>query len=59
MRRSDRELTRRATLALGAGAVSALVVAPAAGQEVERHGMSAFGDLKYSPDFKQIGRAHV
>jgi microcin C transport system substrate-binding protein len=49
--RSIRELTRRRALALGAGAVSALVVAPAAGQEVERHGMSAFGDLKYPPDF--------
>jgi microcin C transport system substrate-binding protein len=49
-----RELTRRRALALGAGAVSALVVAPAAGQEVERHGMSAFGDLKYPPDFKHF-----
>jgi microcin C transport system substrate-binding protein len=52
--RSIRELTRRRALALGAGAVSALVVAPAAGQEVERHGMSAFGDLKYPPDFKHF-----
>jgi microcin C transport system substrate-binding protein len=49
-----RELTRRDALALGAGAASALVVAPAAGQEVERHGMSAFGDLKYPPDFKHF-----
>ena len=54
MSRSIRELTRRRALALGAGAVSALVVAPAAGQEVERHGMSAFGDLKYPPDFKHF-----
>jgi len=52
--RSIRELTRRRALALGAGAVSALVVAPAAGQEGERHGMSAFGDLKYPPDFKHF-----
>jgi microcin C transport system substrate-binding protein len=52
--RSNRELTRRDALALGAGAVSALVAAPAAGQEVERHGMSAFGDLKYPPDFKHF-----
>jgi microcin C transport system substrate-binding protein len=52
--RSIREFTRRRALALGAGAVSALVVAPAAGQEVERHGMSAFGDLKYPPDFKHF-----
>jgi microcin C transport system substrate-binding protein len=49
-----RTLTRRRALALGAGAVSALVVAPATGQEVERHGMSAFGDLKYPPDFKHF-----
>jgi microcin C transport system substrate-binding protein len=47
-------LSRRRALALGAGAVSALVVAPATGQEVERHGMSAFGDLKYPPDFKHF-----
>lgn len=47
-------LTRRRALALGAGAVSVLVVAPAAGQEAERHGMSAFGDLKYPPDFKHF-----
>jgi microcin C transport system substrate-binding protein len=54
VRRSVRKLTRRDALALGAGAVSALVVAPVAGQEVERHGMSAFGDLKYPPDFKHF-----
>jgi microcin C transport system substrate-binding protein len=45
------ELTRRDTLALGAGALAAAVVAPAAAQEAERHGISAFGDLKYPPDF--------
>jgi microcin C transport system substrate-binding protein len=45
------ELTRRDTLALGAGALAAAVAAPAAAQEAERHGMSAFGDLKYLPDF--------
>jgi microcin C transport system substrate-binding protein len=44
------ELTRRDTLALGAG-LAAAVVAPAAAQAAERHGMSAFGDLKYPPDF--------
>jgi microcin C transport system substrate-binding protein len=54
VKRSVRELTRRDALALGAGAASALVVAPATGQEVERHGMSAFGDLKYPPDFKHF-----
>ncbi|HEY6995448.1 MAG TPA: extracellular solute-binding protein [Xanthobacteraceae bacterium] len=31
-----------------------MVVAPAAAQELERHGMSAFGDLKYPPDFKHF-----
>jgi microcin C transport system substrate-binding protein len=45
------ELTRRDTLALGAGALAAAVIVPAAAQEAERHGMSAFGDLKYPPDF--------
>jgi microcin C transport system substrate-binding protein len=45
------ELTRRDTLALGAGALAAAVIVPAAAQEAERHGISAFGDLKYPPDF--------
>src|SRR5262249_9702572 len=53
-----RTLTRRDTLALGAGAVAATVTphrAPAQAQdEVERHGLSAFGDLKYPPDFKHF-----
>jgi microcin C transport system substrate-binding protein len=53
------EVTRRDTLALGAGAATMLVVRPALGQpeaqaEVERHGMSGFGDLKYPPDFKHF-----
>ena len=51
MSRRSCELTRRDTLALGAGALAAAVVAPAAAQEAERHGISAFGDLKYPPDF--------
>jgi microcin C transport system substrate-binding protein len=47
--------TRREALALGAGAVAALMAPPARAQEeVERHGMSAFGDLKYPPDFKHF-----
>jgi microcin C transport system substrate-binding protein len=45
------ELTRRDALALGAGALATAIVAPAAAQEAERHGISAFGDLKYPPDF--------
>src|ERR1700681_795986 len=46
--------TRRAALALGAGAVAAVMVPPARAQEVERHGISSFGDLKYPPDFKHF-----
>jgi microcin C transport system substrate-binding protein len=47
--------TRREALALGAGAVAALMAPPARAQEeVECHGMSAFGDLKYPPDFKHF-----
>jgi microcin C transport system substrate-binding protein len=48
-------LSRREALALGAGAVATLVTAPARAQEeVERHGISAFGDLKYPPDFRHF-----
>src|SRR5450631_2175282 len=47
--------TRRAALALAAGAVTAVMVPPARAEEVERHGISAFGDLKYPPDFKHFG----
>ena len=51
-------LTRRDTLVLGAGA-AALAIAPATvlaqeQAEVERHGMSAFGDLKYPPGFQHF-----
>ncbi len=49
------ELTRRDTLVLGAGAVTNLMARPVAAQaEPERHGISAFGDLKYPPDFKHF-----
>jgi len=58
---STMRLHRRELLALGAGAVAAGIVAPALAQEgaraeeeSERHGMSAFGDLKYPPDFKHF-----
>src|SRR5215471_921861 len=49
-------VTRRDTLALGAGALTALILPAAAEaeEEAERHGMSAFGDLKYPPDFKHF-----
>ena len=48
-------VTRRGTLALGAGALAAAITSPAAADEgPERHGISAFGDLKYPADFKRF-----
>jgi microcin C transport system substrate-binding protein len=48
-------LTRRDTLALGAGAAAALLVPSAArAEDPERHGISAFGDLKYPADFRHF-----
>jgi microcin C transport system substrate-binding protein len=48
-------INRREALVVGAGAAATLVVRPAAAQEeTERHGMSAFGDLKYPPDFQHF-----
>jgi microcin C transport system substrate-binding protein len=52
-------LSRREALALGAGAIATLAVCapvrPAGAQEeAERHGMSAFGDLKYPADFQHF-----
>ena len=45
-------ITRRHALILPAGALAAAKFAPsAAAQDAERHGMSAFGDLKYPADF--------
>jgi len=44
--------TRRETLLLGAAALlSSLAQNVEAGQDTERHGISAFGELKYLPDF--------
>jgi microcin C transport system substrate-binding protein len=61
VRRLLGEVTRRDTLALAAGAATMLVMRPALGQsegqiqaDVERHGMSGFGDLKYPADFKHF-----
>ncbi len=46
-------ITRRHALVLSAGAIAAAKFMPAAAaQNAERHGMSAFGDLAYPPDFK-------
>ena len=49
-------LTRRHALVIGAGAfASARLVATArAAEDVEHHGISAFGDLKYLADFKHF-----
>jgi microcin C transport system substrate-binding protein len=48
-------LTRRETLLLGAaGLASSLAGRVEAGQELERHGISAFGDLKYPPGFRHF-----
>src|SRR6202790_4414070 len=55
-----RRTTRRETLALGAGALATFVAPSACAQEAhaqeetERHGMSAFGDLKYPADFRHF-----
>ena len=53
-------LSRREAL-IGAGALAGAsvfeprrVVAQVVNQEAERHGISAFGDLKYPPDFKHF-----
>jgi len=48
-------VTRRDTLGLGAGALAAAIASPATADEgPERHGISAFGDLKYPAGFKQF-----
>jgi microcin C transport system substrate-binding protein len=53
-----RSVTRRDALALGAGATAMLAVGRAGAQEEreesERHGISAFGDLKYLAEFKHF-----
>src|SRR5262245_19942458 len=49
------EQTRREALLLGAAAlVSSLAPNVEAGRDTEHHGISAFGDLKYPPDFKHF-----
>jgi microcin C transport system substrate-binding protein len=53
--KSPREVSRRQTLVLGAGALAAFAIGPARAQaDTPRHGMSAFGDLKYPADFKHF-----
>jgi microcin C transport system substrate-binding protein len=49
------DVTRRATLLLGAAGLTASLSRRARTEEdAERHGMSAFGDLKYPADFKRF-----
>ena len=52
------DLTRRETLLLGAAGLASSFPRNAgqveAAQEAERHGVSAFGDLKYAPNFKHF-----
>ena len=49
------ELTRREAFVLGAAALASTIARPALAQEgPERHGMSAFGDLKYPAGFKHF-----
>jgi microcin C transport system substrate-binding protein len=49
------ELTRRETLLLGGATLASTIARPALAQEgPERHGMSAFGDLKYPVGFKHF-----
>jgi len=50
-----RELTRRETLLLGAAAFTSSIARNVeAAQDSERQGVSAFGDLKYPPDFEHF-----
>jgi microcin C transport system substrate-binding protein len=57
-RREKSAITRRDTLVLGGSALATALVPGVrlaqADDEAERHGMSAFGDLKYPADFKQF-----
>jgi microcin C transport system substrate-binding protein len=58
--RDIQHLTRRDTLALGAGALAATIASPApASESPERHGMSAFGDLKYPGNFRHFDYVNV
>jgi microcin C transport system substrate-binding protein len=47
-------LTRRQTLAAGAGVLAAALPGVAIAEESESHGLSAFGDLKYPADFRNF-----
>src|SRR5690348_4623778 len=50
MKKATDGLTRRSALILTASAMAAAAL-PGLADDAERHGISAFGDLKYPPDF--------
>src|ERR1044071_3789167 len=59
-RQGGNRRTRRDVLALSAGALASGVCATgAAADEIETHGISSFGDLKYSADFKHLEYVNV
>jgi microcin C transport system substrate-binding protein len=51
---SANRLSRREALVLGAAAAATAMTSPVPAQTEERHGISAFGDLKYPPDFRHF-----
>jgi microcin C transport system substrate-binding protein len=54
-RKGDNRVTRRGVLAISAGALASTLPASAArADEIETHGISSFGDLKYPADFKHF-----
>ena len=54
-RKGDNQLTRRSVLAISAGALAGgLSARTASANEIETHGISSFGDLKYPADFKHF-----
>jgi len=59
-RKGDDRLTRRDVLVISAGALAGCLSATAAAaDEIETHGISSFGDLKYSADFKHLEYVNV
>src|SRR3954470_5222448 len=59
-RKGDNRLTRRGVLIISAGALaSGLSAIGAIADEIETHGISSFGDLKYPADFKQLEYVNV
>jgi len=58
--RGDDRLSRRNVLLISAGALTgAFVGKSVAADEVETHGITSFGDLKYPADFKQLEYVNV